>query len=54
MAKAIELVFRKQGFRAGKYRVAYQSCDDSTSQIGLFDVPKCAANAKSLCGRCQR
>jgi ABC-type branched-subunit amino acid transport system substrate-binding protein len=47
MAKAIELVFRKRGFRAGKYRVAYQSCDDSTSQVGIFDVPKCAANAKS-------
>ena len=47
MAKAIELVFRQRGFRAGKYRVAYQSCDDSTPQIGLFDVPKCAANAKS-------
>jgi ABC-type branched-subunit amino acid transport system substrate-binding protein/DNA-binding beta-propeller fold protein YncE/predicted Ser/Thr protein kinase len=47
MANAIELAFRKRGFRAGKYRVAYQSCDDSTSQIGLFDVPKCAANAKS-------
>lgn len=47
MAKAIELVFRKRGFRAGKYRVAYQSCDDSTPQVGIFDVPKCAANAKS-------
>jgi branched-chain amino acid transport system substrate-binding protein len=47
MVKAIELVFRKRGFRAGKYRVAYQSCDDSSSQIGIFDVPKCAANAKS-------
>jgi len=47
MAKTIELVFRKRGFRAGKHRVAYQSCDDSTSQVGMFDVPKCAANAKS-------
>jgi ABC-type branched-subunit amino acid transport system substrate-binding protein len=47
MAKAIEHVFRKRGFRAGKYRVAYQSCDDSTSQVGIFDIPKCAANAKS-------
>jgi ABC-type branched-subunit amino acid transport system substrate-binding protein/tetratricopeptide (TPR) repeat protein len=47
MAKAIEHVFRKRGFRAGKYRVAYQSCDDSSSQIGIFDIPKCAANAKS-------
>jgi ABC-type branched-subunit amino acid transport system substrate-binding protein/streptogramin lyase len=47
MAKAIELVFRKRGFRAGEHRVAYQSCDDSTPQVGIFDVPKCAANAKS-------
>ncbi len=47
MTRAIELVFRKRGFRAGKYRVAYQSCDDSSSQIGIFDIPKCAANAKS-------
>jgi ABC-type branched-subunit amino acid transport system substrate-binding protein len=47
MTKAIQLVFRKRGFRAGKYRVAYQSCDDSSSQVGIFDVPKCAANAKS-------
>ena len=47
MVKAIELVFRKRGFRAGKYKVAYQSCDDSSSQIGIFDIPKCAANAKS-------
>jgi ABC-type branched-subunit amino acid transport system substrate-binding protein len=47
MARAIEVVFRQRGFRAGKYRVAYQSCDDSTEQIGLFDISKCAANAKS-------
>ena len=48
MTKAIEYIFRKRGFRAGKYRVdSYQSCDDSTSQIGVFDTPKCAANAKS-------
>jgi branched-chain amino acid transport system substrate-binding protein len=47
MVKAIELVFRKRGFRAGKYKVAYESCDDSSSQVGIFDIPKCAANAKS-------
>ena len=47
MGRAIERVFERRGFRAGKYRVAYQPCDDSTSQLGLFDVSKCAANAKS-------
>ena len=47
MSRAIELVFRQRGFHAGKYRVGYQSCDDSAS-IGVFDVPKCAANAKSF------
>ncbi len=47
MNQAIERVFRDHGFRAGKYSVGYQSCDDSTSQVGIFDVPKCAANAKS-------
>jgi class 3 adenylate cyclase/ABC-type branched-subunit amino acid transport system substrate-binding protein/tRNA A-37 threonylcarbamoyl transferase component Bud32 len=47
MSKAIELVFKEHGFRAGNYKVAYQSCDDSTPQSEPFDVPKCAANAKS-------
>jgi branched-chain amino acid transport system substrate-binding protein len=47
MSRAVERVFRSHGFRAGKYTVGYQSCDDATSQVGLFDVPKCAANAKS-------
>jgi ABC-type branched-subunit amino acid transport system substrate-binding protein/streptogramin lyase/predicted Ser/Thr protein kinase len=47
MTQAIELVFRQRGFRAGPYSVAYQSCDDSTSQVGLFEMSKCAANAKS-------
>jgi class 3 adenylate cyclase/ABC-type branched-subunit amino acid transport system substrate-binding protein/tRNA A-37 threonylcarbamoyl transferase component Bud32 len=47
MSEAIEHVFRERGFRAGKYRVAYQSCDDSTAGPEPFDVPKCLANAKS-------
>jgi len=47
MSRAIEHVFRNRGYRAGRHKVAYQSCDDSTSQVGIFDVPKCAANAKS-------
>jgi YVTN family beta-propeller protein len=46
MSEAIGFVLRKRGFRAGRYRVAYQSCDDSTAQTGIFDPDKCASNAK--------
>jgi YVTN family beta-propeller protein len=46
MSQAIAFVLREHGFRAGPYRVGYQSCDDSTAQTGIFDPAKCAANAK--------
>jgi DNA-binding SARP family transcriptional activator/ABC-type branched-subunit amino acid transport system substrate-binding protein/DNA-binding beta-propeller fold protein YncE len=47
MSEAIGFVLRKHAFRAGQYRVAYQSCDDSTAQTGIFDRDKCASNAKA-------
>jgi DNA-binding SARP family transcriptional activator/ABC-type branched-subunit amino acid transport system substrate-binding protein len=47
MAQAIAFVLRERGFRAGDYNVAYQSCDDSVATTGLFDLPKCAANARA-------
>jgi branched-chain amino acid transport system substrate-binding protein len=47
MVAAIRSAFRQRGFRAGRFRVAYQSCDDSVAQTGLFDGPKCAANARA-------
>jgi branched-chain amino acid transport system substrate-binding protein len=47
MTRAIELVLQRHGFRAGKYTVAYQSCDDATAQAGNFDFATCGANAKS-------
>jgi branched-chain amino acid transport system substrate-binding protein len=40
-------MLRQRGFRAGPYRVAYQSCDDLTAQTGIFDPGKCEANAKA-------
>jgi YVTN family beta-propeller protein len=46
MSDAIAYVLRARGFRAGRYRIAYQSCDDSTEQSGIFDPNKCEANAK--------
>jgi len=48
MNDAIAFVLRARGFRAGRYRIAYQSCDDSTEQSGIFDESKCAANAKAF------
>jgi YVTN family beta-propeller protein len=47
MSSAIAYVLREHGFRAGRFRVGYQSCDDSTSQTGIFDDRKCTANAKA-------
>ncbi|HEX4747222.1 MAG TPA: BTAD domain-containing putative transcriptional regulator [Gaiellaceae bacterium] len=47
MAQAIAFVLRQRHFRAGDFKVAYQSCDDSIATTGLFDVAKCAANARA-------
>jgi branched-chain amino acid transport system substrate-binding protein len=45
MTKAISFVLQRHGFKAGKYTVGYQSCDDSTAQAGKWVSAKCAANA---------
>ena len=47
MARAITLVMREHGFRAGGIRLAYQSCDDALAGSGLFDEAKCIANARA-------
>ena len=47
MAQAIAFVLREHGFRAGRFRVAYQSCDDSIATTGLYDEAKCASNARA-------
>jgi branched-chain amino acid transport system substrate-binding protein len=33
------------GFKAGSYKIGFQSCDDSTAQTGGWDTAKCATNA---------
>src|SRR5262249_22062455 len=43
---AIRYVHARGGYRAGKYAVAYQACDDSSPQQGAGALAKCAANAK--------
>jgi branched-chain amino acid transport system substrate-binding protein len=47
MAQAIAFVLRERRFRAGRFSVAYQSCDDSIASTGLFDEAKCGANAQA-------
>jgi branched-chain amino acid transport system substrate-binding protein len=48
MVKAIQYVLEKQfKFRAGKFTVGYQSCDDATAQQGGWATEKCTANARA-------
>ncbi len=48
MVKAIQYVLeRTYKFRAGTFRVGYQSCDDATAQQGGWATEKCTANARA-------
>jgi branched-chain amino acid transport system substrate-binding protein len=47
MRDAITFVLARHGFRAGRYRLAYQSCDNSTSTDGQASPERCAANARA-------
>ena len=44
---AIQLVLRERGFRAGRFALGYQSCDDAPVPFSVTaDAAKCAANAQ--------
>jgi DNA-binding SARP family transcriptional activator/ABC-type branched-subunit amino acid transport system substrate-binding protein len=45
LTDAIAFVLRRHDFRAGRFRIGYQSCDDSTAKQGGYDPEKCGANA---------
>jgi len=47
MTAAIKYVLKKANFKAGKYTIGYQSCDDSTAQAGKWDSAKCSANSNA-------
>jgi branched-chain amino acid transport system substrate-binding protein len=47
MTRAIPYIFKQHGWKAGKYTLAYQSCDDATAQAGKWDSGKCSANANA-------
>src|SRR5262249_7019013 len=50
MVDAIKFALNQRGFKAGKYKIGYQSCDDSTAQAGAWDSAKCAANGRAYAG----
>jgi branched-chain amino acid transport system substrate-binding protein len=56
MAAAIKLILRQNHFRAGRYAVGYQSCDDAIVNTAPGEETRCAnnatayANAPSLVG----
>jgi branched-chain amino acid transport system substrate-binding protein len=45
MDRAIAFMLKGQGWKAGKYTVGFQACDDSTAQKGSWDSSKCTSNA---------
>jgi len=47
MTRAIKFIFNQHHWKAGKYTLAYQSCDDATAQAGKWDSGKCSANANA-------
>ena len=47
MVEAIRFVLDRRDFKAGRYTVGYQSCDDSTAQAGDYDLYTCFSNAKA-------
>src|SRR5438105_561339 len=50
MVAGIKYVLAQHRFKAGRYSVGYQSCDDSTPQNPQGDLAKCASNAKAYAG----
>jgi len=47
MGQAIRYTLEKQyKFKAGKYTIGYQECDDSTAQAGRYDPAVCSSNAR--------
>ena len=48
MQQAVQFLLEKQyKFKAGKYSVGYQGCDDSTAQTGAWDPAKCSSNGRA-------
>jgi len=47
MTEAVKFILKQHDFKAGKYTVGYQSCDDATAQLGKWASEKCSANGNA-------
>ncbi|HEX5608799.1 MAG TPA: branched-chain amino acid ABC transporter substrate-binding protein [Solirubrobacterales bacterium] len=50
MNDAVRLVLEGAGWRAGGRNVAFQACDDSEADTGLWSKAQCKSNAKAYAG----
>ena len=50
MVQAIRYVLDQQSWKAGKYNVGFQVCDDATAQAAKWDSGKCNSNAQAYAG----
>src|SRR5204862_2215604 len=46
ISRAILWALADRGWKAGQYKIGYQSCDDSTAQTAGWDSAKCATNGR--------
>jgi streptogramin lyase len=50
MVDALAFLLREHRFRAGRFRIGYQACDDAIAQTGVADDAKRQANARAYAG----
>ena len=46
ISRAMIWALQQKAWKAGHWKIGYQSCDDSTAQAGGWDSAKCATNAR--------
>jgi len=47
IVEAIRFELEERGWKAGDYKIGFQSCDDATAQAGKWDSGKCSQNAQA-------
>ena len=47
MSQAVALTLKRHHFRAGRFSVGYESCDDSTAEAGFSDERRCRRNPRA-------
>jgi branched-chain amino acid transport system substrate-binding protein len=47
MSQAVALTLKRHRFRAGRFSVGFQSCDDSTAEAGFSDEQRCRRNPRA-------